>query len=583
MKSIRNCPILLKYFPFFLWIIIFEISSCIKIYAEESNKRLKSDYYLQQARNNKLPVEFRLSYYDSAMIYNKDYNLIPEKGDLYESICRFNDALNLYNSEDLNLEKLSRASLSTYLQIKMYAAVDYYIIDKLGECVKTCYEILRIPKPDSLLNHDVEAYRRLSYVFTGIGNFTDATIAINKGDSIMKIFRKSTASEWDKDHTEGKLYMARSALAEKQRNFPQAFDEEKKSRKFFGNRVPERVTNVTLGYIYYEIGEYDIAEKIFREVLNDSLPHIQYEHGLLNYIMILNKQGKTKEANSLFLNSQKRLEKLKNTIFEFDYHDVDYSLAIAMNDSARALKAVKNSRNLMKANYENYKDLYVNLLNETLESQQAQDNDNKSDKDGKTGRALSYIFGGLAFVLAGILISVILQQWKLKRKYMENYIELEDYRKTVNENERKNEESLEMRNRELVSMSMHMFQLNESITEIDRLITDKTIPPEKLRPKIKSILKDLSSKEHVWEMFKIYFEDVNQRFFDILYRKNPDLTKSELRMCAFIRAGMSSKEIAIATNRSVRTIDSIKYNLRKKLGIEESTDAYIRRISATTD
>lgn len=237
----------------------------------------------------------------------------------------------------------------------------------------------------------------------------------------------------------------------------------------------------------------------------------------------------------------------------------------------------------MKANYENYKDLYVNLLNETLESQQAQDNDNKSDKDGKTGRALSYIFGGLAFVLAGILISVILQQWKLKRKYMENYIELEDYRKTVNENERKNEESLEMRNRELVSMSMHMFQLNESITEIDRLITDKTITPEKLRPKIKSILKDLSSKEHVWEMFKIYFEDVNQRFFDILYRKNPDLTKSELRMCAFIRAGMSSKEIAIATNRSVRTVDSIKYNLRKKLGIEESTDAYIRRISATTD
>ncbi len=44
---------------------------------------------------------------------------------------------------------------------------------------------------------------------------------------------------------------------------------------------------------------------------------------------------------------------------------------------------------------------------------------------------------------------------------------------------------------------------------------------------------------------------------------------------------MTIKEIAIATNRSVRTVDCIKYNLRCKLNISEPTESFIRRLSSS--
>lgn len=65
-----------------------------------------------------------------------------------------------------------------------------------------------------------------------------------------------------------------------------------------------------------------------------------------------------------------------------------------------------------------------------------------------------------------------------------------------------------------------------------------------------------------------------------MFRVAPDLTKAEIRMCAFMLAGMTNKEIAAATNRSVRTVDCIKYNLRRKLPTEEPTETYLRRLSA---
>ena len=43
---------------------------------------------------------------------------------------------------------------------------------------------------------------------------------------------------------------------------------------------------------------------------------------------------------------------------------------------------------------------------------------------------------------------------------------------------------------------------------------------------------------------------------------------------------MSTKEIASLTNRSVRTIDSIKYRLHKRLGLDSgtSTESYLRSL-----
>ena len=49
-------------------------------------------------------------------------------------------------------------------------------------------------------------------------------------------------------------------------------------------------------------------------------------------------------------------------------------------------------------------------------------------------------------------------------------------------------------------------------------------------------------------------------------------------MAAYILLNLNAKEIAQLTNRSVRTVDTIKYNLRKKLNVSRPTAVYLREI-----
>lgn len=49
-------------------------------------------------------------------------------------------------------------------------------------------------------------------------------------------------------------------------------------------------------------------------------------------------------------------------------------------------------------------------------------------------------------------------------------------------------------------------------------------------------------------------------------------------MAAYVLLNLNSKDIARMTNRSVRTVDNIKYNLRKKLAITEPMTLYLRRL-----
>ena len=53
-----------------------------------------------------------------------------------------------------------------------------------------------------------------------------------------------------------------------------------------------------------------------------------------------------------------------------------------------------------------------------------------------------------------------------------------------------------------------------------------------------------------------------------LSRTYPSLNMNERLMCAYLRMSMSTKEMAPMLNISVRGVETIRYRLRKKLGLE---------------
>ena len=53
-----------------------------------------------------------------------------------------------------------------------------------------------------------------------------------------------------------------------------------------------------------------------------------------------------------------------------------------------------------------------------------------------------------------------------------------------------------------------------------------------------------------------------------LHERHPGLSNNERMMCAYLKMNLSTKEIAPLLNISVRGVETMRYRLRKKLGLE---------------
>ncbi len=78
---------------------------------------------------------------------------------------------------------------------------------------------------------------------------------------------------------------------------------------------------------------------------------------------------------------------------------------------------------------------------------------------------------------------------------------------------------------------------------------------------------------------KTNFDQVHENFLLRLREAFPELTAKDLRLCAFLRLNLSSKEIAPLLNISARGVEISRYRLRKKLQLdhkEHLTDFILR-------
>jgi ligand-binding sensor domain-containing protein/DNA-binding CsgD family transcriptional regulator len=135
---------------------------------------------------------------------------------------------------------------------------------------------------------------------------------------------------------------------------------------------------------------------------------------------------------------------------------------------------------------------------------------------------------------------------------------------------------IEMRHKdmELANSTMYLVQknkfLNKIKNEIQDLIGKLTTESNKyaLRQIVQRIDRDIKSRQH-WKVFDQYFDEVHEDFIARLKEKHPDLTPKELRLCAYLKMNISTKEIAPLMNISVRGVEISRYRLRKKLALDK--------------
>ena len=132
------------------------------------------------------------------------------------------------------------------------------------------------------------------------------------------------------------------------------------------------------------------------------------------------------------------------------------------------------------------------------------------------------------------------------------------------------EKDMLIKNKELTTNVLYLLQKNELINSITtRLLKLKSNLKEENIAPVQKIIVDLQSitEKEVWEEFEYRFQSVHEEFYQNLKKKFPDLTPSEIKLAAFLKLNMTTKEIASITNQSVNSLETARYRLRKKLNI----------------
>ena len=136
-------------------------------------------------------------------------------------------------------------------------------------------------------------------------------------------------------------------------------------------------------------------------------------------------------------------------------------------------------------------------------------------------------------------------------------------------------DEVEFKNKELTINVMSLIKKSELIVEIsNRLIrmehnsTDNAIKNEILQI-VNSLQRN--SNNDIWEEFEVRFRQVHTNFYEKLLQRFPELSPSELKLCALLRLNLTTKEICELTGQLPASLDMARYRLRKKLCLTDST------------
>lgn len=132
-------------------------------------------------------------------------------------------------------------------------------------------------------------------------------------------------------------------------------------------------------------------------------------------------------------------------------------------------------------------------------------------------------------------------------------------------------QDLNYKKKELATNMMYLLEKNEFIASIGKkLIEIKPTAKKTNQDIIQQIINELkhNSSVKMWDEFEIRFKEVHSEFYNALHKRFPDLTPNEIKICAFLRLNMSSKEISAITHQSVKSITVARTRLRKKINLE---------------
>lgn len=138
------------------------------------------------------------------------------------------------------------------------------------------------------------------------------------------------------------------------------------------------------------------------------------------------------------------------------------------------------------------------------------------------------------------------------------------------------EHDLRHKSQELSHTTMNLIRKNEIFLELISQLgkiyenVNNQTSSEKIAKQISHLQRQIQENiehDNDWHKFEENFDLVYENFLKQLGRDYPQLNINDKRLCAYLKMGLSSKEIAPLLNMSVRSVEMTRYRLRKKMDL----------------
>jgi len=341
--------------------------------------------------------------------------------------------------------------------------------------------------------------------------------------------------------------------------------------------------NLNLGYLYMEFYDHYFAKQNYIksiESLDKAIPYLSYFP--LELIALLNdkahvliKQKEYNKAKDILILNDALLLKDDYPIERLAYFNLLSSIYEAQNDFVNA-NDIKDSILLINSATSMNND--VELLNGIETKNLLFKKEIELIENENKFRTLNYIY------IAGFLIVILILTaiWSQYRLYKEKSISAERQQKILNND-------LGIKKLELTAISTFIAQRNDHLKNLkhkikkfiieDEVILDETNSSKFIR-KVNRNIDSVINSDSNYKNFENQFVQVYPNFHKALLSLHPSLSPSDLRLCSYIKMNQSSNEIAQLTGVSIRTVESQRYRLRKKIDIEkdDNLNGYLIRI-----
>jgi ligand-binding sensor domain-containing protein/DNA-binding CsgD family transcriptional regulator len=191
-------------------------------------------------------------------------------------------------------------------------------------------------------------------------------------------------------------------------------------------------------------------------------------------------------------------------------------------------------------------------------------------------RIILIIFIGLIVYLG---VSLRLNELRRSVTFSENMARMEKWKRLQIEFEQQKEKlgsELDERTQELAEVNLQVAHKNEKLFAVHQQILD--ILPNASRENYKKLVQlrrsleeDINQKEN-WKALETGINLSHDNFLHRFTEKYPKITHKDLKLVAYIRMNLSNKEIANLLNITLRSVESGRYRLRKRLDILKDTN-----------